>query len=205
MSQNSPQKTTRPLTPRQEKFIGEYLSCGNATLACVKAGYSSKWAHKFAPQLLGKNRRIREEVQKRQEEMKDTLHLSATRIVEELSAIGMSNILDVVKQNPNGSIEINDLNAMPAHIRSSIASIECRETGSGRSWQRHTKVVLWNKISALDSLSKMLGINKETLDEELKQWEPVPPVKKFDPRTLDDEGWEAYKIVRAKMIEQAKL
>lgn len=134
--------------------------------------------------------------------MRAVLHLSATRIVEELSAIAMSNILDVVKQNPDGGIEIRNLDDLPQHIRSCIASIECRETGSGRNRQRHTKVVLWNKISALDSLSKILGINKEKFDEELKQLEPVTTVKKFDPRTLDDEGWEAYKIVMAKMEEQ---
>ncbi len=47
------------LTPRQKKFCDEYMLCGNATQAAVKAGYSEKYAGQNADKLL-KNTNVRE-------------------------------------------------------------------------------------------------------------------------------------------------
>jgi phage terminase small subunit len=43
-----------PLTPKQERYIAEYLIDLNATQAAIRAGYSEKTAHKQGSQLLGK-------------------------------------------------------------------------------------------------------------------------------------------------------
>jgi phage terminase small subunit len=40
------------LTPRQERFVAEYLVDLNATQAAVQAGYSKKTANKHASRLL---------------------------------------------------------------------------------------------------------------------------------------------------------
>ena len=47
------------LTPRQKKFCDEYMLCGNATQAAIRAGYSDKYAGQNADKLL-KNTNVRE-------------------------------------------------------------------------------------------------------------------------------------------------
>ena len=44
------------LTPKQERFVDEYLIDLNATAAAARAGYSEKNANKIGPELLGKTR-----------------------------------------------------------------------------------------------------------------------------------------------------
>ena len=44
------------LTPRQARFVEEYLIDLNATQAAIRAGYSAKNADKIGPELLGKTR-----------------------------------------------------------------------------------------------------------------------------------------------------
>lgn len=45
----------RELTPKQERFVEEYLVDLNATQAAIRAGYSAKTAEWQGPQLLGKS------------------------------------------------------------------------------------------------------------------------------------------------------
>lgn len=42
------------MTPKQQKFVQEYLVDLNATAAARRAGYSEKTANKIGTQLLGK-------------------------------------------------------------------------------------------------------------------------------------------------------
>ncbi len=44
------------LTPKQARFVDEYLIDLNATQAAIRAGYSAKNADKIGPELLGKTR-----------------------------------------------------------------------------------------------------------------------------------------------------
>lgn len=44
----------RKLTPRQERFVKEYLVDLNATQAAIRARYSAKTANRIGPELLGK-------------------------------------------------------------------------------------------------------------------------------------------------------
>lgn len=44
----------KPLTPKQQRFVDEYLVDLNATAAARRAGYSTKTADRIGPELLGK-------------------------------------------------------------------------------------------------------------------------------------------------------
>lgn len=49
-----PPTDTKPLTPKQQRFVDEYLIDLNATQACIRAGYSKKTAEQMGYQLLQK-------------------------------------------------------------------------------------------------------------------------------------------------------
>ncbi len=48
--------TKGKLTPKQARFVEEYLLDLNATQAAIRAGYSARNADKIGPELLGKTR-----------------------------------------------------------------------------------------------------------------------------------------------------
>ncbi len=51
-----PSRDVGKLTPRQARFVDEYLIDLNATQAAIRAGYSANNADKIGPELLGKTR-----------------------------------------------------------------------------------------------------------------------------------------------------
>lgn len=58
------------LTPKQKRFVAEYLLDLNATAAARRAGYSAKTADRIGPELLGKtcvSQAIQEAMQERQQ------------------------------------------------------------------------------------------------------------------------------------------
>lgn len=63
------------LTPKQKKFIEEYLIDLNATQSCIRAGYSKKTANPQGARLLA-NVSISEEIKKRQEKSSEKLFLT---------------------------------------------------------------------------------------------------------------------------------
>ena len=185
-------RSPRPFTLKQTKFIQEYLKDGNGSAAAVRAGYAHKWADRFAHSLVENHRGIREAIQKEQDKLRAVLHLSATRIVEELSAIGMSNIGNVLKQGPNGEIAVRDLNTLPPHVQAAISHFKCETTKKGRVTETHIKIQFHNKISALEQLCKILGVTPERIQKEMAAPSSENQNATFDPRDLPDEEWQMF-------------
>ena len=74
------------LTPRQQRFIGEYLVDLNATRAAIRAGYSVKIAEQQGPRLLG-NVGVAEVIKAAQARRAEKLELTAVSITKQLMAI----------------------------------------------------------------------------------------------------------------------
>lgn len=74
------------LTPRQQRFIGEYLIDLNATQAAIRAGYSAKTAEVQGPRLLG-NIRVAAAIKVAQAKRAEKLELTAASITKHLMAI----------------------------------------------------------------------------------------------------------------------
>lgn len=62
------------LTPKQHRFVSEYLRSGNASEAAKAAGYSEKYAAQNADKLL-KNTKVARAIEKGQERRNDRLEL----------------------------------------------------------------------------------------------------------------------------------
>lgn len=69
------------LTPKQERFINEYIKEPNATQAAIKAGYSEKTAGVIGANLL-KNVKVSEEIKKRLEDIKSDSIAEAQEVLE---------------------------------------------------------------------------------------------------------------------------
>lgn len=74
------------LTLKQQRFADEYIICGNATEAAIKAGYSSKYANTNASKLL-QNTTIKSYIDKRLEELKSEKVADQQEVLEFLTSV----------------------------------------------------------------------------------------------------------------------
>lgn len=69
------------LTPKQERFVEEYMIDLNATAAARRAGYSERNADKIGPELLGKSR-VREAIEAKKAERSEKIGITAEEVVK---------------------------------------------------------------------------------------------------------------------------
>ena len=98
------------MTPKQQRFVAEYLVDLNATQAAIRAGYSAKNADKIGPELLGKTR-VADAIQKEQEARSEATGTTAAWVVRELKKVYES------------SVEVNDKGAY-ANLAAANRSLE---------------------------------------------------------------------------------
>lgn len=146
------------LTPKQERFVEEYLIDLNATQAAIRAGYSPKTAGEQSHQLLQKTS-IRAHIDKAIAKQSKRTGVNADRIIKELARIAFVNPTDVI-------------NADDATIRgyanrddtAAILSVKVKVIPSddGDIVERETKMA--DKIRALELLGKHLGMFKDNIN-----------------------------------------
>lgn len=146
------------LTPKQRRFIEEYLIDLNATQAAIRAGYSVKNAGKIGPELLGKTR-IKEAIDRALAERSRRTGINQDRVLLELAKIAFLNPVDVI--NMDEATVRGDANREDT---AAIASVKVKTipTEAGEITEREVKV--YDKIKALELLGKHLGMFTDRLN-----------------------------------------
>lgn len=147
-------------TLRQERFVSEYLASSNATLAAKKAGYSAKSAHSQGCILL-KDPWVMRELEERKAKINDKLELTKERVLEELMAIGFSNMADYMDVNEDGDpiLDFSKLSRRQASCLQEVTVDKYVEgRGKGSVNVKRTKFRLYDKHAALVDLGKHLGL-----------------------------------------------
>jgi len=143
----------KKFTPRQEKFIEEYIMLDNATQAAKNAGYSEKTAYSQGQRLL-KNVEIADEIARRRAELRKT-SITPERIVREYLQLLNANMKDYVAWGPGG-VKPHPSDTLTDEQAAAIA--EVAETQSG------IKVRLHDKKGVLDSLARIAGMFVEKVE-----------------------------------------
>lgn len=155
MSRNS------KLTAKQRRFVDEYLKDLNATQAARRTGYTKKSAHAHGHKLL-KSPAVQALIQERNEQRSKASGVTRERVLAELARIAFSDIGALFDKEGR----FLRLQEMPEDARRALSSVEVEELHSGRGDERTLdgllkKVKLWDKVKALDSLCKHLGLFDE--------------------------------------------
>lgn len=158
------------LTPKQERFVAEYLIDLNATQAAIRAGYSAKTAEQQGYQLLQKTS-VSEFLQARQAELAKTHGVTVDNIVKELAKLGFSNMQDYMRTTHDGDpfFDLADLSRDQAAALSEV-TVEDFKDGRGDDARdvRRIKFKLADKRSALVDLGKHLGMFTDKSEVTLK-------------------------------------
>ncbi len=155
----------KKFTPRQEKFIEEYIMLDNATQAAKNAGYSEKTAYSQGQRLL-KKVEIADEIARRRAELRKT-SITPERIVREYLQLLNANMKDYAAWGPGG-VQVRPSDTLTEEQTAAISEIA--ETQSG------VKVKLHDKKGILDSLARIAGMFVEKVEHTGKlEYEIVLP------------------------------
>jgi phage terminase small subunit len=150
------------LTPKQARFVAEYLIDLNATQAAIRAGYSAKTASSQGERLLSKAE-IQQIVSERQQAAFDRLDLKASDVLRELLRIATSDVGAIFDADDN----LLPISQLPLEVRRAIAGIEVvirnAKAGDGITDTIH-KLKFWDKNRALETLAKHLGLLVEKVE-----------------------------------------
>jgi phage terminase small subunit len=155
---------TGRLTPRQARFVAEYLIDLKAGPAAIRAGYSAKTAETCGPRLL-RNAQVTRAVEEGMAKRRSRMELSADRVLLELMRVAMSDLSQAYDKDGR-LLPVQD---MPEDCRRAIAGIKVFEEFDGYGEDRVKvgevrEVKFWDKPRSLELLGKHLGTFTERVE-----------------------------------------
>jgi len=182
MSDNALRDASASLTPKQRRFVDEYLVDLNATQAAIRAGYSARTARSIAEENLTKPD-IAEAIAAAQAARAERTQVTADRVLRELARIAFSDIRTLF-DSKGGLRKVADLSDDEA---AAFAAVDASEIFEGRGEDREhvgylKKVKLWDKLAALRLAMLHLGLLKEKVEHkgEMKITRTIVHVHRHD-------------------------
>ena len=136
------------LTPKQERFVDEYLVDLNAAAAARRAGYSEKTAEAIGYENLRKPQ-IMDAIQKRQGDLQDKLEITQERVIKELAKVAFANGT-IYAQVAGGGVILTETAHLTENQKAAVSGIKEGKFG--------VEVSTYDKVKALELLGKHLGI-----------------------------------------------
>lgn len=165
----------KALTPKQARFVDEYMVDLNATKAATRAGYSAKTAADIGRQLLRKTP-VARAIAERQRVISDRTGVTAEAVVAELAKIGFANMQDYMRAGQQGDPYL-DFSALTRDQAAALSEVTVEDFVVGRGDDardvRRVKFKLHDKRAALVDLGKHLGIFTEKVELTGKDGGPV--------------------------------
>lgn len=151
------------LTPRQQRFVDEYLTDLNATQAAIRAGYSATTAQQQGSRLL-LNVVVAEAIAAGQSNRSERTGVTADAVVRELAKLGFANMLDYMRGGHDGDPYL-DFSALTRDQAAALQEVTVEDYKEGRGEDardvRRIKFKLADKRAALVDLGRHLGIFKQ--------------------------------------------
>lgn len=147
------------MTPKQARFVAEYLIDLNATQAAIRAGYSEKTAASIGEENLKKPEIAAAVAKKTQVQLAKT-DLTAERTLEEMRRLAFSNVQDLFDEKGN----LRPIHMLTREQAACIASVEViiknAQAGDGHTDTVH-KIKVWDKTRTLEMLGKHFALLTE--------------------------------------------
>lgn len=103
----------RGLTPKQQRFVEEYLVDLNATQAAIRAGFSAKTAEWIGPQVLGKTH-VQSAIQTAKNARAIKTGLTAEKVMADIETIKRSCMREITDPQTGESVMIDPKAALKA-------------------------------------------------------------------------------------------
>jgi phage terminase small subunit len=146
------------LTPKQQRFVEEYLVDLNATAAAERAGYSKKTAYSIGQENLNKPE-IAAAVAAALAERTERTRIDADYVLKRLVEIDQMDVLDIM----DDGMRLKPVPAWPPVWRRYLSGFDVAEMFDGRGDDRELvgilKKIKWpDKVRNLELLGKHVGV-----------------------------------------------
>ena len=139
------------LTPKQQRFVEEYLIDLNATQAAIRAGYSEKTAKEIGSENLTKPN-IAKAIEEAQNKRTEQTKIDAAYILRRLVEIDQMDVLDIM----DDQMKIRPVNEWPKVWRQYVVNLENLELSDGEGCFKKIK---WpDKVKNLELLGKHVSV-----------------------------------------------
>ena len=165
----------KKLTPKQKRFVSEYLIDLNATQAAIRAGYSQKTAHSIGQENLTKPE-IMQELEKAMQKRQQRTEITQDRVLQEYARLAFFDPRKLFDSDGTPK----PIEALDDDTAAALSGLEVREefegAGENRTFVGYTKKYkLANKLGALDSLARHLDMfDGKGQEAEKESGEPKP-------------------------------
>ncbi|MEQ6918010.1 terminase small subunit [Halomonas aquatica] len=146
------------LTPKQSRFVDEYLIDLNATQAAIRAGYSEKTARQVGAENLSKPD-IATAIDDRVQERSERTQVDANYVLQRLVEIDQMDVIDILDDDGR----LKPLRDWPRVWRTTISALDLSELWEGHGDERQLvgllKKVKWpDKPKNLELLGKHVTV-----------------------------------------------
>ena len=157
----------RKLTPKQKRFVDEYLIDLNATKAAIRAGYSAKTAASIGEENLRKPE-IQGALAERMKARSVRTEVTQDRVIAELAKIAFGDARDVMLWGPSG-VKLLDSKTLTDDQAAQVAEVAERVSEAGVSLKLKTH----DKVGALKLLGEHLGMFRQRVELTGKEGGPI--------------------------------
>lgn len=162
MPNKSADRSPSSLTPKQQRFVAEYLIDLNATQAAIRAGYSAKTANANAARLMVVDG-IATAIAAGTARQLERADLSAVRVLEEYRRLAFVDLRGFFDAAGN----LKPIGQLTAEQGSALAGFEVikknAEAGDGVVDRVH-KIKVWDKTRTLEVLAKHFGLLEDRVE-----------------------------------------
>ena len=139
------------LTPKQQRFVEEYLIDLNATQAAIRSGYSEKTAAVIGAENLIKPN-IAKAIADAEAKREERTQIDSAYVLKRLVEIDQMDVLDIMDDDGN----VKALRDWPKIWRQYISNIETISMDDGEGWLKKIK---WpDKVKNLELLGKHVSV-----------------------------------------------
>ena len=150
------------MTPKQMRFVSEYLIHLNATQAAISAGYSVKTARAIGCENLTKPD-IAAAIAAGAAKQLESADLSATRVLEEIRRLALSDVRSLFDEQG----DLRPIHTLTAEQAACIGGLEViiknAKAGDGVTDTIH-KIKIWDKPKSLEMLAKHFALLTERVE-----------------------------------------
>jgi len=152
---------SRALTPKQQRFIAEYLATSNAKQAAITAGYSARSGAKTVCAMLKKSRPVQRAIIEARAARERRTEISVERVLKEYARIAFADIRNFIqvtekegeKEGEKGVVKLKPLAELSEDDAAAVAELQGPGPRGGAPRLR-----LHDKRAALDVIARHLGL-----------------------------------------------
>lgn len=167
------------LTPRQARFVEEYLVDLNGAQAAIRAGLSAKTARQQAARLLS-NVDIQAAIAAGQAARSERTEITADRVLTELAKLGFANMADYMRIGPDGDPHL-DFSGLTRDQAAALQEVTVEDYVDGRGEDarevKRVKFKLADKRAALVDIGRHLGMFRDRVEHTGRDGQPLIPAE----------------------------